>query len=197
MAADIGAYGGYRITQSNPESCVQMTLALLRDLPPGKYRLGLPKAPETPLIAGRAFLPPPLYALAYPKSAESDVRAALPSRRGRAKRGQAPDSAPPDSLPANFASLPAALGSAAGCPSPVWPFFPAPEPEIKDGLIAATQGSRPRIVRFKNENYAPVSALADIRLRRAVAQAAKRGVFLVAVFPDGADHVHLDVKEKP
>ena len=198
MAVDIAAYGGYKIAQNDPESCVRMTLALLRDLPPGKYRMGLPKAPDTPLVPGRPFLPPSLYALVYGQGeamSASGSRSSLPSRRGKVRRGA---SLPAAILPSDFALLPAALGIMAGSSPTTWPFFPAPQPEIKDGVIAesALGSSRARIVRFQNEAYAPPETLADARLRDALKGAAKRGVVVVGLFPDGADHIHLDVKPK-
>ncbi len=204
MAVDIAAYDGHTIAQSNPEGCVRMTLALLRDLPPGRYRLGLPKAPDTPLVVGRPFLSPPLYALVYPPTGASNRNAAPPTRREKAT--QAAHSNPLDGGDdfnhfneagrLRCARLSAALGIEAGCPPAVWPFFPAPQPEIMEGVIAGKIGMPPRIVRFKNEAYAPAEALAAPRLREAIRQAAKRGVVLVGLFPDGADHIHLDVRPK-
>ena len=194
MAVDIAAYGGHNITQSDPEGCVRMALDLLRDLPPGSYRLGLPKAPDAPLVVGHVFLSAPLDALAYPKSRMGSGKSSLPLRRGKGKRAASTDApAPP-----NNAVLAAALGIEAGCPPAAWPFFPAPQPEIKDGVIAATKpnGSQARIVRYQNEAYAPVEALSDGRLRDAIKRAAKRGVAIIGLFPDGADHIHLDVKSR-
>ena len=193
MAVDISAYGGHKITQADPEACVQMTLALLRDLPPGTYRMGLPKAPDTPLIPGRLFLPPSLYNLVYSQTDATRDQRPLPSGRGKAKRSASP--APSEGL-LEFAVLAAALDLQTGGLTDAWPFFPAPQPEIKDGVIAAVKpnGSQVRIVRFQNEAYAPVEALADSRLRDAIKQAARRGIKIVGLFPDGADHIHLDVK---
>ena len=199
MAVDIAAYGGHKIALTNPEACVQMTLALLRDLPPGNYRMGLPKAPDTPLIPGRLFLPPSLYALVYGEADAGRARQPLSSRRGKAKRRQTPAAAPETSSDSgHFAVVAVALGMAAGEESPAWPFFPAPQPEIKDGVIAAAKagGSQVRIVRFQNEAYAPAESLADVRLRDALKAAAKRGVKIIGMFPDGADHIHLDVKPR-
>ena len=198
MAVDIAAYGGHKIALTHPEACVQMLLALLRDLPPGNYRMGLPKAPDTPLIPGRLFLPPSLYALVYGAEDAARDRQPLSSRRGRAKRGQTPAAPEMSSDFAHFAVVAAAISMAAGNESPAWPFFPAPQPEIKAGVIAAARAgsSQVRIVRFQNESYASAESLADIRLRDAIKQAAKRGVRIVGMFPDGADHIHLDVKPK-
>ena len=58
LGVDIAAYGGHAIRQAEPETCVAAVLALLRDLPPGRYRLGMPKALE-----GGWDLPPALIAL--------------------------------------------------------------------------------------------------------------------------------------
>ena len=200
MAVDIGAYGGHSITQSDPEGCVLMTLALLRDLPPGSYRLGLPKAPDAPLVVGHVFLSPSLDALVYPQAGAGKGKSLRPSRRGKGKPANPPlkSALPVNSAAQTFAILPAALGIEAGCPPVAWPFFPAPQPEIKDGVIAATKpnGSQAHIVRFQNEAYAPAEALADVRLRDAIKRAAKRGAFIIGLFPDGADHIHLDVKSK-
>ena len=194
MAVDIGAYGGHKITQADPEGCVRMALDLLRDLPPGHYRLGLPKAPDAPLVAGHVYLSPPLDALVYPKIGTSSRRNVFPSRRGKREPAAPPASAAPD----NLFILSVALGIEAGCPPAAWPFFPAPQPEIKNGVIAATRpnGSQAHIVRFQNEAYAPAEALSDTRLRDAIKRAAKRGVVMVGLFPDGADHIHLDMKPK-
>ena len=53
------------------------------------------------------------------------------------------------------------------------------------------------VLRFQNEAYAPESDLTDARLRKALEQARRRGVDIVAMFPDGADHIHIDARQNP
>ena len=53
------------------------------------------------------------------------------------------------------------------------------------------------VLRFQNEAYAPESALNDARLRNALEAARRRGADVIALFPDGADHVHIDVRQNP
>ncbi|HZO90341.1 MAG TPA: hypothetical protein VFB38_18595 [Chthonomonadaceae bacterium] len=187
IAADIAAYAGHRITQSHPEECVAMTLALLRDLPPGYYRIGMPKAPETPAVAGRPPLEPDLQELLDGLTASLSDGAALKAS------------------PWNALAVGAAVGIHLGKPRRPWPFFPPQEFEIADGVVApllhdgqivrdAEGHPLPHILRFRNESYAPASALADTRLRKALEAARKRGVMIYALFPDAADHVHIDVR---
>lgn len=56
LAADIAAFGGYRIDARSPERCVKGVIAIIDTLGPGEYRLGLPKPPNTDPIS---LLPPP------------------------------------------------------------------------------------------------------------------------------------------
>ena len=179
MAVDIAAFGGHRIVQSQAEECVQMALALLRALPPGNYRLGLPKAPESLQIVGLPPLPPDCITLA-------------PKIFAGQKAG------------ASFHLKAAAYGALLGFEKPdaqkTWPFFPAQQPEIVAGSVAGQSGGksagRPHFIKFRNEDYAPLEAVADTRVRQAIAQARKRGVILLGLFPDAADHIHVDVKPK-
>ena len=54
----------------------------------------------------------------------------------------------------------------------------------------------PHLIGFANEDYAPLEALGDARVRDAILAARERGVDIYALFPDGADHVHIDVRPK-
>jgi L,D-transpeptidase ErfK/SrfK len=47
MAADIAAFGGHTIDNQHPGEALEGVLAILRTLPPGQYRLGLPKPPDS------------------------------------------------------------------------------------------------------------------------------------------------------
>jgi hypothetical protein len=220
MAVDIAMYAGHRVRQEDPEACVAATLALLRDLPPGRYRFGMPKAPEAPAVVGRPQLAPDLYALLavllpadapnalFPTApAASSLRSLLPSRR---KQILLPDRLPmPPAQPADTGTVGlvgAAVGISLGRPHPLWPFFPAPEVEIENGVVAPLRQNgkivldpsgqpMPHILRFRNEFYAPATALADARLHKALLAARKRGVEVFAFFPDAADHIHIDVKQ--
>lgn len=257
LAADIAAYGGHRVRQDEPEECVAATLALLRDLPPGRYRLGLPKAPEFPLKVGRPPLPPSLLAwLAASPGSEEGGRSKLadpavaPSPFG--SENTTPDPAvhrtvlsdrvapsrvflsPLRRVPQPAGSVEGATSPAAPAETPIleesdpamkpacitaaaigatldqwgapWPFFPAPEPVVEEGLVAPLRVNGrvvrdgaghpvPGIARFRNEEYADAGDLGDPRLQRALEAASRRGVEIVALFPDGADHVHIDVRQ--
>ena len=231
LAADIGAYGGHAVRQSDPDACVAATLALLRDLPPGRYRLGLPKAPE-----GGWDLPPALTAL-LGQSAQTTPPAKPTSDTAKAakqtKAAAATDTSGLEGTEAEPAenttacAISALYGLYASSAKPVWPFFPPPftqivaneaaadtqaedaEPspsanpalahgEAKSARGGKTSGKLTRtILRFQNEAYAPESDLTDTRLRKGLEQARKRGVDIVAMFPDGADHIHIDVRQNP
>ena len=113
----------------------------------------------------------------------------------------------PDDGGATASSTAAAAGICVGTARP-WPFFPAPEVETENGLVAplrenghvvkdATGKQTPHIVRFRNESYAPEEALGDARLKRALLAARKRGIEVIALFPDAPDHIHVDVKSEP
>jgi hypothetical protein len=278
LAADIAAYGGWRILQDHPEACVAATLALLRDLPPGRYRLGLPKAPDFPLVVGRPPLPPLLLNWLWAPSSAPLVASTgssrltvgavtgettaspgsplsrTPSRTGASSRrvfvsGAAPlperlsqtaersaawlspllVSAPPSAdanplqglLPPSAAvparpqadasirpgcMIAAAIGATLDVWAGTWPFFPAPQPLLEGDLVAPVRVNGrpvrdavgrlvPAIARFRNEDYADPEDLADRRLQQALLAAQRRGVEIVALFPDGADHIHVDVRQ--
>ncbi len=184
LAADIASYGGYTVRTSHKEDCVQAMLALLRDLPPGRYRLGVPKAPELPLVVGRPPLTPGQAAL---------LRDLVPESAALGAHEDGTTSCLTAAAIGAFAAEPPSA------PAPPWAFFPAPEPEIVDGVIMGTHDgkSTPKIIRYLNEGYAPEADLHDPRLRTALAAARNRGVDIVALFPDGADHIHIDVRQKP
>ena len=230
LAVDIGAYGGYSIRQTDGEACVAATLALLRDLPPGRYRLGMPKAPE-----GGWDLPPALAALltwseqqtaAVSKSAAAAPK--TPQSRKAAENALLQESAAETQRETTTACAISALyGLYASSAKPEWPFFPPPftqivaneatgeenkpdgedVPAVKpsaasmDAKTARSGKSSDKlmrtVLRFQNEAYAPETGLADARLRKALEQARRRGVDIVAMFPDGADHIHIDVRQNP
>ena len=205
LAADIGAYGGHEIRQSDPQACVAATLALLRDLPPGRYRLGLPKAPE-----GGWDMPPALIALldkstTTPSSIELDEAATGTKKHKQPDKsaantpnGEAADEKPIENTTA--CAISALYGLYASSAKPAWPFFPPPFTQVVATDVAdGDAGSKPArtALRFQNEAYAPEEDLTDVRLRKALEQARKRGVDIVAMFPDGADHIHVDVRQNP
>lgn len=249
LAVDIAAYGGYGIRQSNPEQCVAATLALLRDLPPGRYRMGMPKAPE-----GGWEPPPALSALlrraeaglpvafgpssGISSDAESEASASgskgIGSKKNDSKSAIGAErlsAASPSSDLLAYAGRSSGTkteqaqaaaeqtGEATGCATaalyglhasrakPAWPFFPPPylatpesltpentnAPAVQTSLVFS---SKP-VLRFQNEAYAPEDGLMDARLRRALQRARQRGVDVIALFPDGADHIHVDVRQNP
>jgi len=216
LAADIAAYDGYRIRQDRPEDCVRMALALLRDLPPGRYRFGMPKAPETPAIVGAPQLPAALIEALRAVTPADALPALPPPPPDPAPRGVLPSRRqPPTVLPTpplsvdvlQHGAFGAALGLYVGTSGKPWPFFPPPECEMENGVVAPLREKgnvvldakglpMPHIVRFRNESYAPEEDLADLRLCEALAAARKRGVDVIALFPDGADHIHVDVKQE-
>ena len=113
MAADLAAYAGHRIRLDAPEECVAMTLALLRDLPPGIYRIGMPKAPELPAVVGFPHWTPALLTAL----AASLCCVPLTATPGLTGWG-------------------VALASGDGLTPRPWPFFPPQEFEIVDGGVA-------------------------------------------------------------
>jgi hypothetical protein len=247
LGVDIAAYGGHAIRQSEPETCVAAVLALLRDLPPGRYRLGMPKAPEggwdmPPALI--ALLGRPSYFLASVAPAEATpqteaVQASMDESKEESKSGSrrrnkksaikntailndALDDGAATPKPgmtkfsvaeaeeATGCTLAALYGLHASSAKPAWPFFPPPfrevaEAEISDpdensvGTLQTTGSRNPlkTVLRFQNEAYAPESALNDIRLRSALEAARRRGADVIALFPDGADHIHVDVRQNP
>ena len=191
IAVDISAFGGHSIVTSDPEEAVQAVLALLKSLPPGRYRLGLPKAPELarPMDTGVA-IPDTLNGDAPKPDIEGDgarrrARSSLPSRgAGRQNAGRLPGGPPATDTDAR-----AARGSSAANAPAVWPFFPPPQKGF-DVL------GKP-VTMFANEHYAAEQYINDSRLRKGLADARSSGVDVYAVFPDGVNHVHVDVKPAP
>ena len=123
-------------------------------------------------------LPPRAYRLGVPKAPHSDVFGMLP---------------PPPR------------------PRRPWPFFPPPLADTIDlpivgrvarpvrdgsGRFARTRrgGIRAVVRRWENERYAPMGEIGSVRVKAALAQAARRGARVHALFPDALDHLHLDVK---
>ena len=192
IAVDIAAFGGHAIANSEPEEEVQACLALLRSLAPGRYRMGLPKAPPPP----RA--PDPGVGIPYdpdgdPSPTEApndrprvDSRGALPSRGARRQ-----DSVRRPIITPDVTTDPSGDQEDAGPGkrAPVWPFFPAPQ----KGLDA--QGKVVNL--FSNEHYAAEEYLNDPRIRKALVEARRRGVDVFALFPDGENHIHVDVRQVP
>ena len=88
-----------------------------------------------------------------------------------------------------------------------WPFFPPPLPEVHYdlGIVMArlsNEGSLPRrlspiILRWANARYASLSDIQSDRVRAAIESAELRGANIHSLFPDGTNHLHLDVKPKP
>jgi hypothetical protein len=221
LAADICAYAGHRPRLSDPEECVAIVLALLRDLPPGRYRMGVPKAPEAPLIVGCPPIPEglaailteldpdqPLAPLFMADPALTPLPNVLPSRYRRRQDTPVPALKAPSWVRSEaHPLLGVAIGLSTGMTRRPWPFFPPPEPELENGLVAPLRQNgrvvpdsagrpQPHILRFRNEGYAPAEALQDGRVRNALTAARKRGVDVFALFPDGADHIHLDVRQQ-
>ena len=230
LAVDIGAYGGHAIRQSDPEACIHATLALLRDLPPGRYRLGLPKAPE-----GGWDMPPALVALLNRPASTPIPGASIPTRdksaplagksvtQPAAQEAETPSEALEVPASATACAISALYGLYASSAKPAWPFFPPPftqlvaneaqtedsdTPETPKSANARTEAktdaktersgkSTRAVLRYQNEAYAPEADLTDARLRKALEQARKRGVDIVALFPDGADHIHIDARQNP
>jgi hypothetical protein len=189
IAVDIAAFEGHAVLTADPEEEVQACLALLKSLAPGRYRMGLPKAPEPPtaVIPGAALpddvtgdpSPPDPAPVRTPRSGAG----ALPSRGVRRQDGvhrPLPPAPPVDPPPAAIDQAPSA---------PAWPFFP-PQQRTLD-----THG-RP-VTLFANEHYAAEEFLNDARIRSALAEARRRGVDVFALFPDGVNHIHVDVKQAP
>ncbi len=63
LAADISAFAGYAIDNQRPSQALAGVLAVLDTLPPGRYRLGLPKPPDSD---PKAFFPPPVRVRTWP-----------------------------------------------------------------------------------------------------------------------------------
>ena len=205
IAVDIAAFGGHNIVTTDPEEEVQATLALLQALAPGRYRMGLPKAPApahaappgVPLLDGDGSEPAGSDAgphgdrarsagdLPSRGAGRSDSRRALgvlPSR-GVARQDRIHERGAPAS------QLAGSDGQATDAAAAAWPFFPAPQRGADE---------RGRIVtRFANERYAQEQFIADPRIRAALSAARLRGVDVYAVFPDGVNHIHVDVKQVP
>lgn len=178
MAVDIRAFSGAEIREADPEQSVRAVLALLEALPPGRYRLGLPRAPRTASSSEPLFDPAASHGM-LPFELDDPIPGA-PDSANRAARGGA------------FRRSPAARGlteSGRAAKGGVWPFFPA-KLEARD-----TRGARS--VQFAPGHYAAESALGDARLREALQSARARGADVFALFPDGTDHVHIDVKPTP
>ncbi len=189
LAADIAAYGGLRIRQSHPKDCVQAFIKMIDDLPVGKYRVGAPKAPDTMMgiESFSDFLADALPLEATPASLpeiKKKTRKKLKAKFALAKTIE--PNAP------NLIVISALRGAYDGNPADVWPFFPAPSRET----VFDIDGKKSTKTLFANESYAPEAALASARVRAALARARRRGVDVVALFPDAADHVHIDVRDR-
>ena len=201
MAADIACYQGLRFRQSRPNDCILATVALLNDLPKGSYRVGMPKAPEgvnSEIKIGFSdfladTLPPEIFnALTVSPSRIKPVstKSKSSSKKRGSRKSKSEISPQPASLKGKGALLGALAGVHFGRPVAVWPFFPAPRREA----ITDWRGRQELRTLFANESYAPEEALASSRVRAALAKAKKRGVNVVALFPDAADHIHIDVR---
>src|SRR5688500_1431837 len=90
---------------------------------------------------------------------------------------------------------------------PDWPFFPPPLSEVHEelGIVMprlAEDGSFPSkltpiILRWANARYAPLADIQSGRVRAAIESAIIRGANIHSLFPDGTNHLHLDLKPRP
>lgn len=176
LACDIHSYGGYSFAARDIEDSVQGFLAVLRDLPQGRYRMGVPKAPVFSFVVGKTLYESERVALDVDGAGGGGVLESM------------------------------AAGAFFGFYGAVWPFFPPEEPLVQEGLVQPKTHNEvpvldaegkpvPQIARFANERYADESGLNDQRLREALTAARKRGVDVIAMFPDGRSHLHVDVRE--
>ena len=189
LAADIAAYGGLRICQSHPKECVQAFIKMIDDLPVGKYRVGAPKAPGN-MMGIDSFSD--FISDALPMET---APALLPEVKKKTRKRSKTNLAVSKTMKPNAANMPvisALRGAYDGNPAVVWPFFPAPSRET----VTDSYGNKSTRTLFANESYAPETALASGRVRAALARARRRGADVVALFPDAADHVHIDVRDR-
>ncbi len=189
LAADIAAYGGLRIRQSHPKECVQAFIKMMDDLPAGKYRVGAPKAPNK-MMGIESFsdfladaLPMEIVPLSLPEIKKKT------RKKSKAKLAVSKTMKP--NAP-NLIVISALRGAYDGNSVVVWPFFPAPSREV----VSDSAGKKSTKTLFANESYAPEAALASGRVRAALERARRRGADVVALFPDAADHVHIDVRDR-
>ncbi len=187
-AVDISGFGGHSILNSAPEEEVQAVLELLRSLAPGRYRMGLPKAPEPIHLPDTGIsVPGALGGGTSASGAASDSgrqrgTPPLPSRGGRRQDTRTSSSAQRDAdTDSKFGQ-----GAASASSQDTWPFFPAPQKGID------AQGKP--VTRFANEHYADEQYINDPRITKALLEARRHGVDVYALFPDGVNHVHIDVK---
>ena len=188
LAADIAAYGGLRIRQSQPEECVHAFIKMMDDLPIGKYRVGAPKSPDK-MIGQESFSR--FLADALPaENASAPLTEAKKKTRKKSKTSPAVSKTMKPDAP-KLIVISMLRGAYDGSPAVVWPFFPAPRRET----VSDSNGNNSTRTLFANESYAPETALASGRVRAALARARRRGADVVALFPDAADHVHIDVRD--
>ncbi len=199
QAVDIGGFGGHRILTANPDECVEAIVAIVQALEPGAYRLGLPKAPED----GSAIR----------KIGRGGVTKAAGAGESAVPSAGAP-SDPSDGLDQTEPADPAerqGTGDSSLIPHPsssAWPFFPAPRTELialelgESEQAGANSAPQPlivarRVLRFANCHYAPLEDVTSTRVRDAIQAAIGRGANVHSLFPDGLNHLHLDVKPEP
>ena len=192
LAVDIAAFGGHKIVTSDPEEEVQACLALLKCLAPGRYRMGLPRAPDLARPPATVTANPDALNDVAPPPDQSDSSptgrsTGRPSARGgRTRHGsQQTESKPNRAVDANpddqqLTSEPTVAP---------WPFFPAPQ-KVVDSKGRST-------LKFANSHYVDEQYLNDPRLKTAFEEARRRGVDVFALFPDGVNHIHVDVRQIP
>lgn len=177
LAVDIVAFGGCHIHSSNPKECVEGVLAIVERLEPGTYRLGLPRPLDgdkrytAPGGKGEIwpFFPPPTRMLSGAMGTERDVQE-IDEDTARGIR----ENADGDSEEA--------LNRAAG------------------SLTAKTKPSEKSVrvvLRWEKQRYAPLADVGSRQVRSSIEQAIARGANVHSLFPDGPDHLHLDVKPRP
>ncbi len=189
IAVDIAAYGGHTISSADPEEDVQAFIAILKALGPGRYRMGLPKAPQPTRALDTGFRPPDSLSGDSPQmdsfgsALSRRSEGALPSRGARRQDGDREPGAGSTAATRRPADDPTTPTVAE------WPFFPPPQKTVD------AQGKS--TILFANEHYAAEQYLSDPRLRKALSDARQRGADVFALFPDGADHIHIDVRQVP
>ncbi|MGK7892538.1 MAG: RHS repeat domain-containing protein, partial [Xenococcus sp. (in: cyanobacteria)] len=166
-AVDLSAYGGHRIHETSPESSLRALEALLEDLPPGEYALGLPRLPrirgqeqmEEDAAAGRGRIWGRYYV-------RRDYRI-RDLRRRQSVYGTWLE--PTEEL----LRLHRTSGE---------PFMAAPSP-----------GRRIRASRVEEQIRSIRNPDTQQRVREAIDLARTRGVHIVGLFRDQSGHIHLSI----
>jgi len=84
-----------------------------------------------------------------------------------------------------------------------WPFFPPPRAILlEDRGDLPSRGGRGKsgaarvTIRWALHSYAPLEDVGNRRVRSAIEAAIVRGANIHSLFPDGVNHIHLDVREE-